>query len=107
MDQIDQLWVTRYVPEAAADTLQAIIRADYFDDDGDLLGFIELFRTRGAQPAPVYLMRTGRTIVFGEVYAPLAERVSELWSAAAEKVGPNLDQTEVARYWEEATGVRL
>ena len=25
----------------------------------------------------------------------------------AEKIGPNLDQTEIARYWEEATGVRL
>ena len=42
-----------------------------------------------------------------DAFAPLAERVSELWSAAAEKVGPNLDQTEIARYWEEATGVKL
>ncbi len=40
-------------------------------------------------------------------YAPLGERVSELWTAAAEKLGPNLDQSEIARYWEEATGVRL
>jgi 3-hydroxyisobutyrate dehydrogenase len=40
-------------------------------------------------------------------FAPLAERVSELWSAAAEKVGVNRDQTEVARYWEEANGVEL
>ena len=40
-------------------------------------------------------------------FAPLAERVSELWSAAAEKLGPGLDQTEIARYWEDATGVRL
>jgi 3-hydroxyisobutyrate dehydrogenase len=40
-------------------------------------------------------------------FAPLGERVSELWSAAAEKLGPDLDQTQVARYWEEATGVKL
>ena len=40
-------------------------------------------------------------------YAPLGERVSELWSAAVEKLGYDLDQTQVARYWEEATGVRL
>jgi 3-hydroxyisobutyrate dehydrogenase len=39
--------------------------------------------------------------------APLAERVSELWTAAAEKLGANLDQTQIARYWEEASGVRL
>jgi 3-hydroxyisobutyrate dehydrogenase len=40
-------------------------------------------------------------------FAPLGERVSELWSAAAERIGPNLDQTEIARYWEDATGVKL
>jgi 3-hydroxyisobutyrate dehydrogenase len=40
-------------------------------------------------------------------FAPLGERVSDLWSKAAEKLGPDLDQTEIARYWEKATGVRL
>lgn len=40
-------------------------------------------------------------------FAPLAEKVSELWSDAVEKVGADVDQTEIARYWEEATGVRL
>jgi len=40
-------------------------------------------------------------------FAPLAERVSELWTAASEKIGAGRDQTEIVRYWEEATGVRL
>ncbi len=40
-------------------------------------------------------------------YAPLGEKVSELWSAAAEKLGGTRDQAEVARYWEEASGVKL
>ena len=40
-------------------------------------------------------------------YAPLGERVSELWPAAVEQLGYDLDPTQVARYWEEATGVRL
>lgn len=40
-------------------------------------------------------------------FTPLGERVSELWSAAAGKLGADLDQTQIARYWEEATGVRL
>ena len=40
-------------------------------------------------------------------FAPLAERVSELWSEAVEKLGYSLDQSEVARYWEEANGVSL
>ena len=34
-------------------------------------------------------------------YAPLAEKVSELWSAAAGKLGGEVDQTEIARMWEE------
>lgn len=38
---------------------------------------------------------------------PLGETVSELWSDAVEKVGAGVDQTEIVRYWEEATGVRL
>lgn len=40
-------------------------------------------------------------------FAPLGERVSELWSAASGKLGSDLDQTQIARYWEDATGVRL
>jgi 3-hydroxyisobutyrate dehydrogenase len=40
-------------------------------------------------------------------YAPLAERVSALWSAAVEKLGHDLDQTEIVRYWEETNGVSL
>jgi 3-hydroxyisobutyrate dehydrogenase len=38
---------------------------------------------------------------------PLGEKVAELWADAARKLGGQLDQTEIARYWEEATGVRL
>ncbi len=38
---------------------------------------------------------------------PLGEKVSELWNAAVEKVGAGADQTEIVRYWEEATGVKL
>jgi 3-hydroxyisobutyrate dehydrogenase len=38
---------------------------------------------------------------------PLGEKVSELWNDAATKVGAKVDQTEIVRYWEEATGVKL
>jgi len=30
-----------------------------------------------------------------------------LWSDAVEKLGAGLDQTQIARYWEDATGVKL
>ena len=38
---------------------------------------------------------------------PLGEKVSELWDEAVKQVGATVDQTEVVRYWEEATGVKL
>jgi 3-hydroxyisobutyrate dehydrogenase len=47
---------------------------------------------------------TARSI---DAYAPLASIVSELWSAAADKLGGQVDQTEIVRYWEDATGVKL
>ncbi|MBM3359518.1 MAG: NAD(P)-dependent oxidoreductase [Betaproteobacteria bacterium] len=49
-------------------------------------------------------VETARSV---NAFAPLAERVSILWSDAAAKLGPGIDQTEIARYWEDATGVKL
>jgi hypothetical protein len=77
MAQVEQLWIARYLPQATADTLQRVIRIDYFASDGDSLGYLELFRTRPTAGSPTYLLRTARTIVLGEVYAPLAERVEQ------------------------------
>jgi 3-hydroxyisobutyrate dehydrogenase len=48
--------------------------------------------------------RTARSM---QAFAPLAQKVSELWSAAAETLGPDVDHTQIVRYWEEATGVKL
>lgn len=39
--------------------------------------------------------------------APLAEKTAELWAAACDKLGGKLDQTEIVRFWEEQTGVKL
>ncbi len=38
---------------------------------------------------------------------PLGEKVLELWSDAVEKVGAGVDQTEIVRYWEQASNVSL
>ena len=38
---------------------------------------------------------------------PLGEKTAELWAAACEKLGGTRDQTEIVRYWEDATGVKL
>jgi 3-hydroxyisobutyrate dehydrogenase len=42
-----------------------------------------------------------------DAHAPLATLVAELWSRAAERLGASADQTEIVRYWEDETGVRL
>ena len=39
--------------------------------------------------------------------APLAEKTAELWAAACEQLGGKLDQTEIVRYWEDQSGVKL
>jgi 3-hydroxyisobutyrate dehydrogenase len=39
--------------------------------------------------------------------APLAEKVAELWNAAVRELVYDLDQTQVVRYWEEASSVTL
>ena len=39
--------------------------------------------------------------------APLAEKTAELWAAACKQLGGKLDQTEIVRYWEDASGVKL
>jgi 3-hydroxyisobutyrate dehydrogenase len=40
-------------------------------------------------------------------YAPLAECTHALWAEAMQRLGPQLDQTEVAKLWEQKTGVLL
>jgi len=40
-------------------------------------------------------------------FAPLVETVSELWAAAAAELGAHVDHTQIARYWEERSGVSL
>ena len=42
-----------------------------------------------------------------EAFRPLPEKVAELWADASRKIGADVDQTEIVRYWEEATGVSL
>ena len=94
MDQVDRLWITDYVTDASADTLRRIVRVEYLDADNDVIGFLELYRTTDTGDAPIYLMRTGRTVVFGEVYPALAERVeqdvSTMFGSAARTEAPQL-----------------
>jgi uncharacterized protein DUF4340 len=75
MEQLNQLWISRFAVDVSADSLETVLRVEYFDDDGDRIGSLDLFRTRTAPR--VYYMRTPRTIVPGEIYAPLGERIEQ------------------------------
>jgi hypothetical protein len=74
MDQFEQLWVVRYAPEVSEMSLEPVVRVEYTDARDRDLGFLEIMRTRGTAE-PTYYMRTPRTIVFGEIYAPQAGRI--------------------------------
>ncbi len=39
--------------------------------------------------------------------APLAECVRDIWAEARDRIGGNVDQTEIVRLWEEKSGVKL
>ncbi len=41
------------------------------------------------------------------VAAPMAEATSAVWHEAAKQLGGQLDQTEIARYWEQSAGIEL
>ena len=41
------------------------------------------------------------------VVAPMAEATSAVWHKAAEKLGGQLDQTEIAKFWEQSASIEL
>jgi hypothetical protein len=78
MEQVDRLWISRYAAEVDPATLEPLARVDYQDRRGNGIGFLELSRRPGDDENPtIYYMRTGRTIVPGEIYTPLAERLEQ------------------------------
>lgn len=76
MGQFDALWVAKYRPDVKTDTLQNIVRIAFLSASSDTLGRLELFRTRAGTPA-TYFVRTTATVVPGEAYAPVAERIEQ------------------------------
>lgn len=76
MEQIDRLWVVRYYPDLDPATLQAIARVDWLDARGDTVGSLELFKATSADSTAWYL-RTPATVVPGQVYGPVAERIEQ------------------------------
>lgn len=76
VERVEQLAIGGYEDAPASAGLSLLARIDYFDDDGDAMGFLELFRDDGAERDPYYL-RSERTRVLARALAALAERVEE------------------------------
>lgn len=80
MDQVDRLWVSEFVPDASTDTLDAMLRVDYYDRRDNAIGYLELFRRAGgaeSSDSARYFMRSPRTVGLGQVYGPLGERLEQ------------------------------
>lgn len=76
MQRVDQLAIAGYDSLPPASRLRSLLRVEYFDEDGDVLGFVELFRDDSAERDPYYLKSERTRILAGAVTA-LAERVAE------------------------------
>ena len=76
MQRVDQLAIAGYDSPAPAGALRTLLRVEYFDEDGDPLGFVELFRDDAAERDPYYI-RSERTRILAGAVTALAERVAE------------------------------
>ncbi len=76
VQRVEQLAIGRYDDLPAAEDLAPLLRIDYFDDDGDAMGFLEMFRHDGAERDPYYL-RSERTRILARALTALADRVAE------------------------------
>ncbi len=76
MQRVDQLAIAGYDVPPDPEALRRLLRAEYLDEDGDALGFVELFHHAAAERDPYYV-RSERTRVLAGAVTALAERVAE------------------------------
>lgn len=76
MQRVDQLAIAGYDSLPPADRLRSLLRVEYYDEDEDVLGFVELFRDDSAERDPYYI-RSERTRILAAAVTALAERVAE------------------------------
>lgn len=76
MQRVDQLAISGYEDPPPPGALPVLLRMDYLDENGDPIGFLEVFRDAAAERDPYYL-RTERTRILAGAVTALAERVAE------------------------------
>lgn len=76
MERVDQLAIAGYKSAPEPGTMRLLLRVEYLDEDGEELGYLELFHD-GMAERDLYYMRSERTRVMAEAVGALAERVEE------------------------------
>ncbi len=76
MQRVEQMAIGGFDSLPPPEELAPLLRLDYFDDDGDAMGFLELARHAASERNPYYL-RSERTRVWARALTALAERVEE------------------------------
>lgn len=77
MQRVEQMAIDGFDSLPPPDSLVPLLRLEYFDDDGDAMGFLELARYDGDERRPYYL-RSERTRIWARALTALAERVDEV-----------------------------
>jgi len=75
MQRVEQMAIDGFDSLPPPDSLAPLLRLEYFDDDGDAMGFLELARYEDGRGP--YYVRSERTRIWARALAALAERVDE------------------------------
>lgn len=76
LQRVEQMAIGGFDSLPPPEALAPLLRLEYFDDDGDAMGFLELARYDADERNPYYL-RSERTRVWARALTALAERVEE------------------------------
>lgn len=76
MERVEEMAIDGYDNPPAAERLRLVLRMEYLDGDGDVLGFMELFRDDLAERNAYYL-RSESTRVVARAHSLMAERLEQ------------------------------
>lgn len=76
MERVNEMAIEGYDNPPARERLRQVLRMDYLGDDGDVLGFLELFRDDSAERNAYYL-RSESTRIVARAHSVMAERLEQ------------------------------
>lgn len=76
MERVGEMAIDGYDNPPAVERLRLVLRMEYLDDDGDVLGFMELFRDDLAE-RDAYFIRSETTRMVARAHSLMAERLEQ------------------------------